>query len=250
MNTLRRDDRHTGVSAPTVFFAIAAVITGMSLQLNIFESDDAVPQYRDNLVPAPQDWQEVQSENRRIIKQLVEGEVRSSILAKLGEPDFTDSYGDSRDHQVEIMFYRTRSQSSDGLTNKRTETTPVVLVNDRLAAQGRYRSGLDTSSVFAADWEARQERRDQYIRDLAIGSSLALVETDLGVPKFSEQIGDGLKILFYRTHEDVDDNSTSKRWETTPLVYLDEELVAIDYAVTNQPVEANVTVDEDNTPLD
>ena len=49
MNTLRRDDRHTGVSAPTVFFAIAAVITGMSLQLNIFESDDAVPQYRDNL---------------------------------------------------------------------------------------------------------------------------------------------------------------------------------------------------------
>jgi|TARA_Y100000310_G_scaffold192952_2_gene192891 hypothetical protein len=252
VTTLRRNDGAAGVSVPTVIFAIAAVIAGMSMQFSLFESDDQVPRYSDHVVPAPTDWQEVQSENRRIIKRLVSGEGKSSILSKLGQPDFTDGYGDMRGQKVEILFYRTRSRSSDGLTNKQTETTPVVLIGGKFVAAGRYKSGLDTSRVFTVDWEAQQERRDQYIRNLQTGSSLEFVQFDLGEPKFTEQVGDGVKILFYRTHEDVDDDSTSKRWETTPLVFLDEELVAIDYAAATEPVvaapksvETTVELDED-----
>ncbi len=80
-----------------------------------------------------------QAENNRKIDELVMGESRSSIINKLGRPDFIDYPAEN----LEILSYRTHSQSLDGFTS-RDEATSLLLDEEGLLAktiQGRQRPG-------------------------------------------------------------------------------------------------------------
>lgn len=89
------------------------------------------------------------------------------------------------------------------------------------------------------DWRDRQERNDRYIRRLDLGRSIHSVESDLGEPDFVESFwrnDEEFTVLYYRTHRTRDDGRTTKD-ETTPLVFIDGELVgrgdsAIDLATS------------------
>lgn len=176
--------------------------------------------------PAPPNWQSRQSANRRAIRGLAEGTPRPAVIADLGEPDFIETY----DNNVELLFYRTSSASSDGLTNKRTETTPLVFRDGAFVTQGRYRASSRSKSVTSADWEKDQDQDRVGIMVLAPGAGLDEIESTLGNPDFRDRIGDRVEIWFYRTHRDSDDGRTDKLKETTPLVFIDETLVATDFA--------------------
>lgn len=76
-------------------------------------------------------------------------------------------------------------------------------------------------------WENRQERNDRYIRQLQLGQSQSLVESELGRPDFSESFrrdGDEYQVIYYRTQRVRGDGHTT-RDETTPLVFVDQVLV-------------------------
>ena len=80
-----------------------------------------------------------QAENSRKIDELVMGESRSSIVSKLGRPDFIDYPAEN----LEILSYRTHTQSLDGFTS-RDETTSLLFDKEGLLANtipGRQRPG-------------------------------------------------------------------------------------------------------------
>ena len=70
-------------------------------------------------------------------------------MARLEAPDFVETYGDN----VDVVFYRTSRVNDDGLTTKRTETTPIVFHDDVLVNHGRYQTGSPTRTVTDANWE-------------------------------------------------------------------------------------------------
>ena len=77
------------------------------------------------------------------------------------------------------------------------------------------------------DWQERQERNSAYIQYLQLGQSMGRIETDLGTPDFSESFhrdGDIFDVLYYRTQRVHNDSKTSMD-ETTPLVFVERELV-------------------------
>ena len=77
------------------------------------------------------------------------------------------------------------------------------------------------------DWQQRQDRNSEYIQYLQLGQSMGLVETDLGAPDFTESFlrdGEVFDVLYYRTRRVHNDSKTSMD-ETTPLVFVDSELV-------------------------
>jgi hypothetical protein len=220
----------SAVSLPTVIFASVAIIAGLAFEANvIFWGDE---NYDANEVKeAPENWQQVQQSNRIEIETLQPGYTRSQVVEALGTPDFSDIYGNA----VEVLFYRTRAVESDGQTSKRSETTPLLFVEDKLIVRGdTYVAGSSQSRQFASNWQERQAKNRHYIRELSLGTLADTVVEDLGDPDFVEQIGDTAKILFYRTHVDQNDVRTDKYRETRPLVFIHNELVAIDFA---QPPE-------------
>lgn len=76
-------------------------------------------------------------------------------------------------------------------------------------------------------WQQRQEANAAYIQDLYIGQSMISIESDLGEPDFSDSFqrdGDIFTVLYYRTQRFHKDGETSMD-ETTPLVFIDDELV-------------------------
>ncbi len=80
-----------------------------------------------------------QAENNRKIGELVMGESRLSIINKLGRPDFIDYPAEN----MEILSYRTHSQSLDGFTS-REEATSLLLDEEGLLAKtipGRQHPG-------------------------------------------------------------------------------------------------------------
>jgi hypothetical protein len=77
------------------------------------------------------------------------------------------------------------------------------------------------------DWQQRQERNSRYIRQLDLGQSMNLIESELGTPDFNESFqrdGETFQILYYRTRQAKEDGKTSMD-ETTPLVFIDNSLV-------------------------
>jgi outer membrane protein assembly factor BamE (lipoprotein component of BamABCDE complex) len=79
-------------------------------------------------------WEDRQQENRFKISQLTLGADRSSVVATMGKPDFTESFTHS-DKVYQVYYYRTHKNKGDGKTTK-DETTAVVFVADRLFGWG------------------------------------------------------------------------------------------------------------------
>ena len=77
------------------------------------------------------------------------------------------------------------------------------------------------------NWRQRQDRNADYIPNMVIGQSLSLIEADLGRPDFNESFqrnGETIQVIYYRTQQLDEDGRTTKN-ETTPLVFIDNELV-------------------------
>lgn len=77
------------------------------------------------------------------------------------------------------------------------------------------------------DWERRQRRNQESISYLELGRTVDSVTAELGTADFTESFvrdGQTFRVLFYRTHRVREDGRTT-RDETTPLVFVDGELV-------------------------
>ena len=76
-------------------------------------------------------------------------------------------------------------------------------------------------------WKERQEHNASAINRLVMLRSQSSVESEFGKPDFHDSFmrdGEVYEVLFYRTHRNRDDGLTS-RDETTPLVFVDGQLV-------------------------
>ncbi len=80
-------------------------------------------------------WQERQEDNREAIDKLNPGMVFSDIRHSMGNPDFKEVFDNNGDKMV-VLFYRTDSVKSDGVTSK-DECTPLVFKNDKLVGWGQ-----------------------------------------------------------------------------------------------------------------
>ena len=77
-----------------------------------------------------------------------------------------------------------------------------------------------------SSWQNRQLENRKYIAQLARNEKKDAVLSVLGAPDFSESIskdGKRITVLFYRTHRVDSDGQTSKD-ETTPLIFVNEQL--------------------------
>jgi hypothetical protein len=77
------------------------------------------------------------------------------------------------------------------------------------------------------DWERRQTENRRAIDDLALGTARDAVEARLGPPDLVESFrrdGHRFVVLRYRTQRVHGDGETTRE-ETTPVVFVDDELV-------------------------
>ncbi|MEQ8857101.1 MAG: DUF3192 domain-containing protein [Pseudomonadales bacterium] len=77
------------------------------------------------------------------------------------------------------------------------------------------------------DWQLRQQRNREAIGYLELGRGIDSLMAELGTPDLTESFlrdGRQFRVLFYRTRLAREDGLTS-RDETTPLVFVDGELV-------------------------
>lgn len=63
------------------------------------------------------------------------------------------------------------------------------------------------------------------IADLSIGTDINTVRQQLGIADFDDRLADGHRILYYRTQHQHNDGDTT-RDECTPLIFVDQKLVA------------------------
>lgn len=84
--------------------------------------------------PKQMDWEDRQQFNKVQIANLTLGVTRADIIQLLGSPDISEAkqVGNNR---VQVMFYRTQHEKSDGITTQ-DECTPLLFKNDELIAWG------------------------------------------------------------------------------------------------------------------
>jgi len=78
-----------------------------------------------------------------------------------------------------------------------------------------------------SNWKSIQQSNVKRIKQLELGRSLGSIESEFGTPDIVESFqrdGNAYKVWFYRTRHVTSDGMT-RRDETTPLVFIDEELV-------------------------
>lgn len=76
-------------------------------------------------------------------------------------------------------------------------------------------------------WYVQQKKNERRIDRLQLGLAETAVRDEMGKPDFKEAFmrnGDEFVVLYYRTHHVESDGITTKD-ETTPLVFVDGELV-------------------------
>lgn len=76
-------------------------------------------------------------------------------------------------------------------------------------------------------WQGRQDRTLKMINNLDLGRDLGSIESEFGLPDFTDSFmrsGEAIRVLHYRTHHSHSDGKTT-RDETTPLVFIDDQLV-------------------------
>ena len=176
-------------------------------------------------VLAPANYEQIELDNLAAIERIVEGAERDEVLKDLGPADFHDTYGDN----VDVYYYRTTTSKKDGYTSKLRETTPLLFVEDKLISWGEYVTNRRAITKAPGNWQEVQRDNDQYIRQLRMGATDKAVLDKLGKPSFIDKIGDKGEIWFYRTHQHKLDGVTDKYQETTPLVFVDSVLIAIDF---------------------
>lgn len=79
-------------------------------------------------------WKSQQRENREMINGLALQTERSSVLLKLGQPNFSEAFIKG-DDKYQVLYYRTQHRHSDGATSK-DETTPLIFKNGKLIGWG------------------------------------------------------------------------------------------------------------------
>lgn len=80
------------------------------------------------------DWQDREHQNRKNIANLMPDMSLSSVTARMGVADFNELHK-KQDDNIQVLFYRTNRQDSDGITTK-DECTPLVFKNDQLVGWG------------------------------------------------------------------------------------------------------------------
>ncbi|HEX5793879.1 MAG TPA: DUF3192 domain-containing protein [Rheinheimera sp.] len=79
-------------------------------------------------------WKKTQRYNQEQINKLTLQASAEDIRTLLGTPDFTESFNKDGE-TVQVLFYRTHHQKSDGKTTK-DECTPLVFKQNRLTGWG------------------------------------------------------------------------------------------------------------------
>ncbi len=94
------------------------------------------------------------------------------------------------------------------------------------------------------DWEDRQQFNQQNLTQLNLGQTIDSVRVALGSANFSEAKTSNDKqmlVLFYRTHHKKGDGKTTKD-ECTPLLFIDNKLVAWGEDTYQQYLSAEITI--------
>jgi len=102
----------------------SAILSGCVIAVG--DHDD---EYADN-----QDWKKTQQFNKTYINQLTLGTDTASVRKTLGAPAFVELFNKNGE-QVEVLFYRTQHERSDGETSK-DECTPLVFKQGALVGVG------------------------------------------------------------------------------------------------------------------
>lgn len=86
----------------------------------------------------------------------------------------------------------------------------------------------DRDGYSALSDNERQYDNRKYIAKLTLSTAMSTIQTDIGVPDFSETYdknGETIQVLFYRTQRVHKDDLTT-RDECTPLIFKQQKLVS------------------------
>ncbi len=84
--------------------------------------------------PEDMDWDDRQSYNQGKLSEITLGQSIQDVRLLLGNADFSEAKTTS-DGPMQVLFYRTHRQKSDGKTTK-DECTPLVFKDNQLIAWG------------------------------------------------------------------------------------------------------------------
>jgi hypothetical protein len=104
----------------------ASLLTGCVVAIGDKDYDDS--QSSDS------EWRKTQQANLLQINQFQPGMAFNNVVSRMGNPDFTE-FLVKDEQQVQVLFYRTQHQRSDGKTTK-DECTPLVFINGQLHSWG------------------------------------------------------------------------------------------------------------------
>ncbi|MGI2021960.1 DUF3192 domain-containing protein [Shewanella glacialipiscicola] len=98
--------------------------------------------------PTPDDmnWEDRQVYNSQKMSDLTLGQDIISVKKLLGKAEFSEAKA-LKETKLQIMFYRTHHDKSDGVTTKE-ECTPLIFENDKLIAWGQdtYKQYFDVGT--------------------------------------------------------------------------------------------------------
>lgn len=89
--------------------------------------------YKDD--PSKMDWQDREQFNKAEISKLQLGTSKQSIITLLGSPDISEAKM-VKGQSIQVMFYRTQRNKSDGLTTQ-DECVPLLFKDNILIAWGK-----------------------------------------------------------------------------------------------------------------
>lgn len=104
--------------------SLASVLSGCVIAVG--DHDD---EYNGN-----EDWKKIQQFNQSYINKLALGVDSASVRKSLGAPAFVELFKKNGE-EVEVLFYRTQHEHSDGETSK-DECTPLVFKQGTLVGLG------------------------------------------------------------------------------------------------------------------
>ena len=109
--------------------------------------------------PTPDDmsWEDRQSYNSQKMNELALGQNIVSVKQLLGKADFSEAKA-VKETKLQVLFYRTHHQKSDGITTKE-ECTPLIFKNNKLMAWGgdTYKQYLDAGTDVASSTATETE---------------------------------------------------------------------------------------------
>ena len=113
----------------TAFKLIGAISLASVLSGCVIAVGDHDDEYNGN-----EDWKKIQQFNQSYINQLALGVDSASVRKSLGAPAFVELFKKNAE-EVEVLFYRTQHEHSDGETSK-DECTPLVFKQGTLVGLG------------------------------------------------------------------------------------------------------------------